>query len=274
MNVLKKIAIAIICTLLVFVVEGLSIVVCTKDIFENQLLTVAFKEGILDGTTPEQKEEVNKMLEAIESNKDVGNIINSVIEDCINGEVSDSTIDQVMKYVKDNKDVFNINVDDIDTPETRQEIRDKMNIVYEEVNKEDDQTVRNVLKTYSKISSAATIRNAIFVILVLIGLLVLLHWSYYTWMKPLSKVFITSSILMFLFSILIIGLNEMVKEAGVHMSVNNKLVLIFAFSELAIGILFKVLFKTFTKNDAYKPKLDQEQIIPPTEVEENSNTYE
>ncbi len=274
MNVLKKFAIAIICTLLVFVVEGLSIVVCTKDIFENQLLTEAFKEGILDGTTPEQKEEVNKMLEAIESNKDVSNIINSVIEDCINGEVSDSTIDQVMKYVKENKDVFNINVDDIDTPETRQEIRDKMNTVYEEVNKEDNQTVRNVLKTYSKISSTATIRNAIFVILVLIGLLVLLHWSYYTWMKPLSKVFITSSILMFLFSILIIGLNEMVKEAGVHMSVNNKLVLIFAFSELAIGILFKVLFKTFTKIEADKPKLDQEQIIPPTEVEENSNTYE
>ena len=52
------------------------------------------------------------------------------------------------------------------------------------------------------------------------------------------------------------------------MVVNNKLVLIFAFVELAIGILFKVLFKTFTKIESDKPNFEQEGIIPPTNPEE------
>lgn len=269
---MRKFLIGLVCFILSFLITGASLIICTKDLIQEQILTEAIKNTVVENSEIENKEEVNKTIDKLLNNKNIESIFNNVLSDYANGEVSDTTLDQIMTFIKDNKSEISTitgsdtNVDELTSPESKEEMRDTLNKTFKKAGS-DNTTVKTAVNTYTTITTHATLKNAIMIAVGLILLLALLTWSLYKWMKPLSKVFISSSIVVFILFGLSFYLVKLIQEkTNITITFDNKLMIIVGASELGIGILLYVLYYLLTKIKWMKPIIaEPSRAVLPTD---------
>ena len=276
---MRKFLIGLVCFILSFLITGASLIICTKDLIQEQILTEAIKNTVVENSEIENKEEVNKTIDKLLSNNKVESIFNNVLSDYANGEVSDATLDQIMTFINENKSEISTitgsdtNVDEITTPESREEMRNTLNKTFKKAGS-DNTTVKTAVSTYTTITTHATLKNAIMIAVGLVLLLALLTWSLYKWMKPLSKVFISSSAVVFILFGLSFYLVKIIKDkTNITITLDNKLMIIIGVSELAIGILLYVLYYLFTKIKWMKPiiAVPSRAVLPTDNLPDDSS---
>ena len=262
MKILRGFGIAILSIVLFFGIMSLMVSVSLKDIVQNKIMVTAFKEGIKSGVPEENKKEVDQFIDKVMSYPETNEIIESVINDYANyntnKDVSDKTIDLIIKFCKEHKEDYEkltgetINIDDIDTPESRKALRDGFNEAMEEnkIDGEDAQAVTEVIKVYSSFTSSNYTKLLIVFNVIVVCLIGLLSWSYYKWLQPVGIVSIIASVFTFMFyglmTLLFTALNE---STDFNITISSNAVLYTAIIELVVGITFVVLCSVFTTRE-------------------------
>ena len=254
MKAFKILGIVLLSICLFFSLMTLMLSVSVKDIFENKLMVTAFKTGVMENVPEEDKKEVSKALDEVLKYPEVSELIDAVLNDYINYDsnkgVSDKTIDLIMKFAVDHADDIkkisgeDFNINEIDTPENRQALREGMNKVYDDniENDSDAQSVKDVLKAYNDYTSDNYWKIMAGIVLLIISLIALISWSYYRWMQPVGIVSIIASVFTFLFYGGLYGINMLLKEStDMNLTVTSNVVLWFAIIEIVLGITFLIV---------------------------------
>ena len=272
MNTLKKLGIAIICTVLVFILELASIMYCTNEIIKDGLMTETIKQGVKN-KNPELANEIDKYGDII--NTDGANdIINSIIKDYSEGGASDETVDKIIEFIKSNSETIkkmdkDVDIDELVSEESKKELKKSLDKTYSELDNSGNATVKEALTTYTKVVSFFTIKNMIITVFVLIGLLILISWSPYSWIKPLSKVFNSSAVMLLVFYLIsVFGVNALLKGSDIR--INTKSMLILGVIQLAIGIALYIIYRLIDK----RVKANNEALSPEPVVQEINNIEE
>lgn len=270
MKVLQGFGIAILSIVLFFLTMTLVLSMSVKDIFQNNIIGAAVKEGIKEGTAEKSKslnnDDLNKFINNIMDDPEMNNIIDSVISEMTTynttHEVSDKTVDLfynfVIKHKSDIEALANDELDfsKLDTEEGKKEFRDGIKNGLNEVMDEnsiegsDADTLIEGIKVYNTITSKQFIIGMVSVIIVIIGLIALVSWSYYKWLLPTGVVSIVSSIFTFIYygglSLISAALKESV---DFEITIASGVVLVSAIMLLMIGIAFIVLHSVLNKKE-------------------------
>lgn len=262
MKVLRGFGIAILSIVLFFGVMCLMLSYSLKDIVQNKIMVTAVKESLKESVPEENKKEVEPIIDQVMSYPETNEIIESVLYDFVNYDtnkgISDKTIDLVIKFCKDHKEDYEkltgekVDINDIDTPESRQALRDGFSEVIEDeyINDSDAELITNIIKIYSSATSSKYTKLLIVIDIIIIGLIGVLSWSYYKWLQPVGIVSIIASIFTFLFygglAFITTALNQ---STSFKASISSNAVLYTAIIELIVGITFIILCSVFTTRE-------------------------
>ena len=262
MKVLRGFGIAILSIVLFFTVMSLMVSISLKDIVQNKFMVTAFKEGLKESVPEENKKEVEPIIDQVMSYPETNEIIESVLYDIVNYDqtkgMSDKTIDLVIQFCKNHKEDYEkltgeeVDINDIDTPESRQALKDGFNEVMEDeyINDSDAELITNIINVYSSATSTKLVKILIVSIIIIIGLIGVLSWSYYKWLQPVGIVSIIASVFTFLYygglSFISTALNE---STSFKVTFASNEVLYTAIIELIVGITFVVLCSVFTTRE-------------------------
>ena len=149
--------------------------------------------------------------------------------------------------------------------ESKKELKDTINKTFNKVDM-NNETVKTAITSYNTVNKYVTLQNGVLLVIILILILGLLTWSLYKWMKPLGKVFITSSILVFIICGLSYYLVSVIKEkTNFDITLDNKMMITLGIIELAIGIVLIILYKVCGKIKLPKKPYVPERAEIPTD---------
>jgi len=269
MKVLKVLG-SIIISLVLFVfllVLPLSYIV--EDLVQDKIVGLAVKEAIKESVDKKKDSEISdEQIEVIEDlfeDKRIGEFLRLILEKYSNyksdgkdSEITDKEYDKFLEFIDDYKDdIEELSGEKVDTNYikenlSKEEINKELNNIFKDLDKEiEDDTAVEVIKGFSEFVSTSFRIKLIITILILIGLLMLINWSFIKWMIPTGVTSIIASLnIILLYGILKLAQGkvdgtdssvDMFKE----MSFNN--VLYIGLGLLFIGIVLIVLYNIFKK---------------------------
>ena len=252
MQTLRNFFTGLCCTLIVLIIGLLTLFNYSKKTIEGPVLTETVKK-MVESNVPKDNEEVNKVMEEVSNLEGVDEIINSFVDDYTKGEASDKTIDTIMEFIKKNEftikkmssEEFDMN--EITSNESREELKKNLNNTYKELNAGDTSSpINTTITVYSNITKYVTVRNAIIACAVLLTFIILLSWSYYKWIKSVSKILTSLGTMMLVTYVLSLVLMSFIEKL-LHISINSNELLFIGISELASGIILNIIYKKIDK---------------------------
>lgn len=259
MKGLRVFLIVVISVVLVFLISFVTVVSTVKKTLEGPILKEALKSTVkneISGFKEEQIVEIDKILDSEET----GDIIDSVLDEYVKymdgetNEIGDQTIDILFDFIRKHKaDIEKItgeeiDLNEIDTPENREDFKKSLNEGLEDLKKQENSEVNFAIKTYAKITSKRFLVKMICVICALIVIIGLLSWSLYKWLLPVGIVFIVSGVLSGILFVISLFANAILKSStDVGFSLDYKFLLIIFLSELVGGIVFVVIQNILNK---------------------------
>ena len=208
MKALREFFIVLLCIALITIVTALGLLLGAKDIFQGAFFGEVAKEMIKVDDNTENAKEINEAIDKVTNYKGTEKVIDSFLEDVSKSgdsiEISDTTYDLLLQALEDNKEEFiklgasekeiEEAINEIKNPENRKKMNEKMNEgVQEGLNQGIENPSNNinkndlrVLKTITSVVSPSTIKKMIISIAVIIALIVLLSFSPYKWIRPVS----------------------------------------------------------------------------------------
>ena len=252
MQTLKNFLTGLCCTLIVLIIGVLTLFNYSKKTIEGPVLTETVKK-MIQSNVPKDNEEINKVMEEVSDLEGVDEIINSFVDDYTKGEVSDQTIDTIMDFIKKNESTIKkmsteeFDINEITSNESREELKNNLNKTYKELNAGDTSSpVNTTITVYSNITKYATVRNAIIACAILLTIIILLSWSYYKWIKSVSKILTSLGTMMLITYLLSLLLMNVINNL-LHTSINSNELLFIGISELASGIILNIIYKKIDK---------------------------
>lgn len=257
MNGLKKFFVSIACILLFFCIMAFVASFAIKDIVQNGLIVTAVKEAVTENAPENQREELEKLVDKISEYPETNQIIESILDDYANyktnKETSDRTIDLITEFCFNHKEEMaklldeEINFDLIES-EAKEDFKNELKEGYTELlhntTGKDAETISEVITVYKDISSSKQRYMLAGAIIFLIGLIVLLEWSSYKWLKPVGTTLITTAVFTLITEGILSTLSSMiVDQIKSNISISSSILIVVAIIELLLGILSKVLYK-------------------------------
>ena len=256
MNGLKKFFVSIACIMLFFCIMALVGSLAIKDIVQNGLIVTAVKEAVTENAPENQREELEKLVDKISEYPETNQIIESILDDYanykINKETSDRTVDLITEFCFNHKEEMaklldeEINFDMIES-EAKEEFKKELKEGYTELlhntTGKDAETISEVITVYKDISSSKQRYMLAGAIIFLIGLIVLLEWSSYKWLKPVGTTLITTAVFTLITEGILSTLSSMiVDQIKSKISISSSILIVVAIIELLLGILSKVVY--------------------------------
>lgn len=252
MQTLRNFLTGLCCTLIVLIIGLLTLFNYSKKTIEGPVLTETVKK-MVESNVPKDNEEVNKVMEEVSNLEGVDEIINSFIDDYTKGGASDKTIDTIMEFIKKNESTIKkmsseeFDINEITSNESREELKKNLNNTYKELNVGDTSSpINTTITVYSNITKYVTVRNAIIACAVLLTIIILLSWSYYKWIKSVSKILTSLGTMMLVTYLLSLVLMSFIEKL-LHISINSNELLFIGISELASGIILNIIYKKIDK---------------------------
>lgn len=252
MKFLKGFGVAILGIIIAAIVFALSISFILKNVLQKQIASVAVKEVVTNeymndtDLTDEEKEKLNNIDKMI-GNKDISKLISIIMkeyEESIDKEdysVSENSLDEIINLCVKYIDVINdfsherVTESDIRSNETRNELREAFNETLEDIDEEDELSVRMIVKSYNLFTSTFFRIVLICVVILFTALIGLIKSSYYKWLRPVGIAVITSGVFV---TLIYVG----AKVGTKLLEDTNEFKIAFKFEEiLLIGIIEIVL---------------------------------
>ena len=274
MNGLKRFFVSIACIMLFFCIMAFVGSFAIKDIVQNGLIVTAVKEAVKENAPENQREELDKLVDKISEYPETNQIIESILDDYanykINKETSDRTIDLITDFCFNHKEEMSklldeeINFDMIES-EAKEEFKKELKEGYTELlhntTGKDAETISEVITVYKDISSSKQRHMLAGAIIFLIGLIVLLEWSSYKWLKPVGTTLITTAVFTLITEGILSTLSSMiVDQINSNISISSSILIVVAIIELLLGILFKVLYKKLDNKEMEEREFASDNI--------------
>lgn len=275
LRIIGNIVIGIILFTLIF---SLSFVKSTKSFFEKDLIIGLVKNGII--------ETLDKEANKIDDNQKI--VINEIFNDEMADDVVHIVIDNYKKYQENKKD-FSISDSDLEilttfalkhkneivkisndkeeiTDEKVREIFSKENVnkianeIYGNLSKDVSNEVDLAFDIYNNVTSNEVMYITIGAIILLIVILGLINWSVYKWMITTGVCLIISGILMCLFYLGFLFINEIINSVDwlnkILGSIDTSIYIIIGGIEFVVGIILVVIYNSF-KNKPFNEQIDR-----------------
>ena len=279
MKILKGFIISLLGFIMASAMIYISIASSLRNIIQDQIMPQVINEAVNQVGNNEISEAINKT----KSITGIDAVIESVLSDIStgNGEVSEETLDRIIQLCKDNKETIElyantqIDLSEIDSPKSRNELRESMNEAYKDINKEENQVIRDGLSIYNKLTSTNTRILVISLIIVCLILIGLITWSLYEWIKHLSGALISTSVFVFIvYAIIVVFANAINENTTINITINANQLLYIALSEFASGFLLGVLHKQIQKRIQLAKEEEEKNIITDEVNIDNTNNNE
>ena len=266
MKILKGFIISLLGFIMASAMIYISIASSLRNIIQDQIMPQVINEAVNQVDNNEISEAINKT----KSITGIDTVIESVLNDIStgNGEVSEETLDRIIQLCKDNKETIElyantqIDLSEIDSPKSRNELRESMNDAYKDISKEENQVIRDGLSIYNKLTSTNTRILVISLIIVCLILIGLVTWSLYAWIKHLSGALISTSVFVFIvYAIIVVFANAINENTTINITINANQLLYVALSEFASGFLLSVLHKQIQKRIQLAKEEEEKNII-------------
>ena len=290
MKTFRSLIYVIIAMFLGIFINLLSLTFVMKNVVQDEIVTNTIKVSVvggyltknINGLTEEQKNTLENFLNDSEMN----DVVNVLIEDYLNYlsdpnyKITQNDVDKLKDYIVKHQDLIKqISNEDVDINEITKEITvdnidNGIKEVYDNLSDMPSQ-VKPVINTYKYITVGPLKIILIGLIVLYIGLLMLISWSFIKWMKATGICLITNGVLVLLMFVFIDGIKDLIIKAmdiGIklgNITFNN--ILIMGIIELVLGIALVVthslLSKKFISSDKSEKNEQQEHI-------DNVNTNE
>ena len=260
MKFLKHLGTFVVCLLLFLTIFGYTLILNVKDVVQHQLIAEVIKEAFpsKEGLNEEETNKINEIISSMTTSEDVDEIINNIIGEVDNlskgKSVSDKTLDMIIHYFSDHLEDINkitkqeYTLDDINSNETRENLKKSIEEVYKEISKDDSKVVVKTVTTYGKVTSKNSTLYVIGIVLVLLVLLGLINFSYYKWIKPFGIVMaVSGSIVSFIYLFFNVAYDFIVKNVNLDIKVDTRTILFYGVGEIVLGILILVVYSIITK---------------------------
>ena len=260
MKFLKHLGTFVVCLLLFLTIFGYTLILNVKDVVQHQLIAEVIKEAFpsKEGLNEEETKKINEIISTMTTSEDVDEIINNIIGEVDNlskgKSVSDKTLDMIIHYFSDHLEDINkitkqeYTLDDINSNETRENLKKSIEEVYKEISKDDSKVVVKTVTTYGKVTSKNSTLYVIGIVLVLLVLLGLINFSYYKWIKPFGIVMaVSGSIVSFIYLFFNVAYDFLVKNVNLDIKVDTRTILFYGVGEIVLGILILVVYSIITK---------------------------
>ena len=266
MKLLKGFIISLLGFIMASAMIYISISSSLRSIIQDQIMPQVINEAVNQVGNNEISEAINKT----KSITGIDAVIESVLNDIStgNGEVSEETLDRIIQLCKDNKETIElyantqIDLSEIDSTKSRNELRESMNDAYKDISKEENQVIRDGLSIYNKLTSTNTRLLVISLIIICLILIGLVTWSLYEWIKHLSGALISTSIFVFIvYAIIVVFANAINENTTINITINANQLLYIALSEFASGFLLRVLHKQIQKRAQLAKEEEEKNII-------------
>ena len=260
MKILKKFLAFIVGAVLFFLLLAFSLNMVFKGVIQKQVIGGVAKTTIvseyLDKSDIENKDEIKKLLDSKDSLKVVNNVVNEYMEYLVdnNHKVSKTTLNSIIDFcVKHREEINKISNDnvsesEIKSQETYNNLEQSINDGFKEIGTEIGDTPREILKTYSSITSNNFQVVLIIAIIICIILLIIINESLFKWISRFGSSLLTCGIIICL---LYIGANmlvsKIIEKLDFEISIKLEEMLVIGIIEIVVGILLIVLKVVLTK---------------------------
>lgn len=272
MKFLKIFFTFIVSLLLFLTIFSYTIILNVKNVVQNQVATEVVKTMIKKKSADlsnEEKQKINDAIDSFSSDKELDNVITSLIQEIKNvsegKDVSNESVELVIKFcvnhVDDINKIANTNytVSDIDNAESRENLKKSIKEVYKDISKDDSKALVDLVTTYGTVTSSKSTIYVIGIIVVLIVLLGLINMSPYKWIKPFGIVLAVSGSLV---SIIYLGFNILydfiINDIKLDISIDTRTILIYGVGEIIAGVVILVVYNVINKivkNTKVEPNL-------------------
>ena len=251
MKILRNIGLVLLSIILFADVFLFSASFVFNEMVKKKLVPEIIKEVVINQIAKDDEaKEIKEGITAISNVKGFNELFDySITEvfDCKknNRGVSDEAIDKIFTFIIDNKkEIEEITKTPIDeqtlkSHESRTVIKQSINNTIRESNIPTDDYVINILNSYKYVTSDNTFIIYIIVFVVATIIIALLHWSWYKWMKDVSRPLIFVGLNVGLSYYL---LNVFSKSIGstynVNIDLTSQSILYLMVGELSLGLAF------------------------------------
>ena len=251
------ITIAIFCCIFV-----LSASYSTSYIIKNEILSGNLKDKIVDEyikTDDQEKKEVLKEILDLEDSIDlIDETINEFINYANNGkyESKDKLIDNIINFAIKNKALIErlsgekYTEEQLRSEKVRNDISKALDDEFEEATDKMEVEAKDVIKVYGLFISKTVRFMIIIAIIALILVLMLINWSFISWMNYFgTSVIISGSLFTILYILSTILMDKLLEVLDITTTINLTILLLVGLGELFIGVMFIVIKSLFTKEN-------------------------
>lgn len=281
MKVLRGILVFILSFVLTSLIIGVTLTTAVKEVVQNQLVSMMVKQLVVEEIDDDDKmqlDAINEIFNYTETNE----IINSAIQDYvkfIDGDsegISENTVDMIIDFCVEHKSDLEkisgeeINIEDIKSLETKEEIIDTINSSINEMKIDKSSPAVQVVSSYGKITSNSFRVTLLGIIMVLVLLIGTISWSLYKWMKPVGVSLMTSGVVVSIFYILIDLITSFANQSiGININIDCNMILIAGIIELVSGIVIVTLYAIINKIVGKRQKNEPEHMSTDYEKEQS-----
>ena len=211
--------------------------------------------------TKNDKENIKKVNEVIKTD-DINELVDKLIDeyeyslDNDNYKVKEETVDYIVDLLVEYKDLISdiahedISEKDIRSDKTREGIKEAFDEVLGEQPENNKEVIKIAVTTYDFFSSSTCRLLLLFLTMICFLLIALIKKSYYKWLKPASKVLISTGLIMSAgyFGILY-AFSQINNSSKYNIVVDPKYILILGIIEIIIGIGLLIVEIVFDKKE-------------------------
>ena len=248
MKFLRGFAVSILGICLFGIMFAFAVDLTVKDIFQDQITFKYVKDELLKDNKDELPADFEKEYEKMISSSDTEKLFDTILKDYSDykkdKKVSDEVVDEIINYIKKHEHEINaisdtkIDIAELESEETRNEIKTGISEAFDDIGDNEDEIVLGI-NIYRIATSKLALFVLILVMLVFIGLIALVEFSIYKWMRPVGITSIVTSVFVLIFGF---GLNFIFEELKRdNININSNITIYLGIAYLVIGILLIVL---------------------------------
>lgn len=291
MKALREFFVVLLCIALVSLVTTLGVIVGLKEVFQGAFLGEVTKSMIKVDTNNEHSKEINEAIDKVTSYKGTTEIVDSFLEDISKSEndivISDTTYELLLKAIEDNKEELiklgaseqdiNEAINEIKKPENREKMTKELNDGFKGTDTQISKSDIEALKTVTNVVSPGTIKKMIIIIAIIIAAIILLTFSPYKWIRPISISAIISGVNLLACYYAFDSISRIIVEEGANLTLDATKLSGFGYplffggiAGLVVYIVINILAKKTKVSVTEEAKTEPEHPMPTPVFNENA----
>lgn len=277
MNFLKGLLSFILSIVLFILLTIFSFNILFKGVVQPQLIGGLAKKQLvseyIEKEDIDHKEEIEKLLEDKEADKIANNLVNDYMKYLSDNsyKVSKKTVNNIINFCVNHREEINnisntvVTENEIKSQETFDDLYNKINDGFKEINKKIGKTPQEVIKIYVNLTSNNITLVLIISIIICVILLILIKGSLYKWISTFGSSLISCGIMVIgLYFILNYLVLTIINKQNFNLNIKINQVLTLGLFEIIIGIVMiivKIIISKIqekTENNV-KPSLEEEK---------------